>query len=219
MNPTKQNKQIRATYSTNAFRVSYPALYEAKETLTPGVKRYSCVMMFPKEALANQFILNKHAAAPWITTDNLKSFYNEIIKVAKANFGPEAIPSLKMPAFRDGDQPRQDGKIVENEKGYIILRASSVDKPKNLRQDKTVITNPNELYPGCWARAIIVIAPFTKASRGVTLYLSGLQKLADDAPFSSRPRVEDEFDAVAMDGIDAQGAGVVSSDVTPPWMQ
>jgi hypothetical protein len=83
-----------------------------------------------------------------------------------------------------------------------------------LRQDKTVITDPSELYPGCWVRAVLTIVPFLKPNHGVTVYLAGIQKLADDATFSSRPRVEDEFDAVASETTDAAGAGQLTKN---PW--
>ena len=91
------------------------------------------------------------------------------------------------------------------------------DKPKCLRQDKTVITDPNELYPGCWARAVLTIAPFLKPQHGVTIYLAGVQKLADDLTFSSRPRAEDEFDAIAVEGQAADGSGVVAQEEKDPW--
>jgi hypothetical protein len=45
--------------------------------------------------------------------------------------------------------------------------------------------------------------------------LAGVQKLADDATFSSRPRVEDEFDAVAAEGQEGTGAEVVNSEELP----
>lgn len=210
------NKQIRTTYQTPAFRLSYPALFEARETLN-GDKKFGLTMLFPKAEMVQQLKAAKHAASTWMPTDSMKAFYQEILRVARGNFGPDVdLKSLKLTRFRDGDQPKESGKIDENEKGYIVVRTTSKDKPKCLRQDKTEITDPGEVYAGCWVRAILTIAPFLKPQHGVTIYLAGIQKLADDTAFSGRPRVEDEFDAVAAEGgaVDAAGAGTIAKN---PW--
>lgn len=208
-----QSKQVRVVYQTPAFRLSYPALFEARETLN-GDFKFSATMLFPKAETAARLKAEKHAAATWVPTDGMKAFYQEIVRVARANFGPDVdLGTLKLTRFRDGDKPKESGKTDENEKGYIIIRTTSKDKPKCLRQDKTIIVDAGELYPGCWVRAVLTIAPFSKPTHGVTVYLAGIQKLADDAPFSSRPRVEDEFDAVAAD-TDAPGAGILEKN---PW--
>lgn len=157
-------------------------------------------MLFPKAETVQLLTNAKHPATTWMPKDNMKAFWQEIVRIARANFGPDVnLATLKLTNFRDGDKPKASGKTDENEKGYIVVRTTSKEKPKCLRQDKTVITDAGELYPGCWARAILTIAPFTQPQHGVTIYLAGIQKLADDNTFSSRPRVEDEFDAVAAD--------------------
>ena len=221
-------KQMRVTYQTPAFRLSYPSLFEAKPTLNdkPGAPdlKYGITMLFPKKAVAEALKAQKHKAAQWMSTDNCMGFWSEIVKVARGNFGPEInLQGLKLTKFRDGDKPKEtSGKIEENEKGFIVVRTTSKDKPQCLRQDKTVITDPGELYAGCWVRGLLTIAPFYKPNHGVTIYLAGVQKLADDAPFSSRPRAEDEFDAVAMDqsGVtSADGSGPVVSEGPNPWEQ
>ena len=215
------DKQVRTTYITPAFRLSYPALFEAKAVMgDESKKRFSATMLFPKASITAALKSQKHAASTWMPTDNCQAFYQEIVKVARANFGPDvSLPTLKLTKFRDGDKPKEGtGKTDENEKGYIVVRSSTETRPDCLRQDKTRISDPNELYAGCWVRAVLTIAPFLKPQRGVTVYLAGIQKLADDTTFSSRPRAEDEFDAVASEG----GAGVVaegapSAATKDPW--
>ena len=213
---TQQNsKQVRTTYITPAFRLSYPALFEAVAVMGDETKKkFSVTMLFPKKSTVDRLKAAKHPASTWMPTDNCAGFYQEIVKVARANFGPDVdLKSLKLTKFRDGDKPKDSGKIEENDKGYIVARASSATRPDCLRSDKTRITDPTELYPGCWVRAVVTIAIFTKPSRGVTIYLAGVQKLADDSTFSSRPRAEDEFDAVAADGAPVDGSGVVMEDI------
>ena len=196
---TQNTKQIRVTYQTPAFRLSYPALFEAVETLN-GDKKFMATMLFPKADVAAKLKAEKHPAATWMPADNMKALYQEVVRVARSNFGPD-------------------------EKGYIVIRTTSKEKPKCLRQDKTVIgpEGASELYPGCWVRAVLTIAPFLKPNHGVTVYLAGIQKLADDTAFSSRPRVEDEFDAVASSsapaGVAAGAVGAVGEGAVTknPW--
>lgn len=208
---TQQNKQVRSTYITPAFRLSYPALFEARAVMgNEAKKQFGITMLFPKKSTAEAMKAAKHPASTWLPVDNCMGLYNEILKIGRANFGPEVdLKSLKLTKFRDGDKPKDSGKIEEQDKGFIVVKSSSKDRPDCLRQDKTRITDASELYPGCWCRAVLTVAVFLKPQRGVTIYLAGVQKLADDTPFSSRPRAEDEFDAVATETTDATGAGAV----------
>ena len=203
---TPNNKQIRFTYKTPAFRLSYPALFEPQAVMGDETKKkYGVTMLFPKKSLVETMTAANHPAAKYMSKDNCAAIYQEICKVARGNFGPEVdLKSLKLTKFRDGDKAKDSGKTDDNEKGYIVVRTSSNEKnkPQCIDQATKAITDPTLLYPGCWVRAILTVAPFYKPQHGVTLYLVGIQKLADDATFSSRPRVEDEFDAVAVEAVD-----------------
>jgi hypothetical protein len=214
------DKQIRSTYTTAAFRLSYPALFEPVAVMgNEAKKKYSATMLFPKKSLVATLTAQKHPAATWMPQDNCAGLYQEVVKIARANFGPDVdLKTLKLTKFRDGDKPKEtSGKVDENEKGYIVLRASSDTRPDVLRGDKTRIADAAEVYPGCWVRAVLTVAPFVHkvGGRGVTIYLAGIQKLADDTTFSSRPRAEDEFDAVAT----GEGAGPASAigEEKDPW--
>lgn len=202
-------QRVIKQFQTGAFRLSYPALLEAVDARLnkvgiPTAKdlKFGCTMLFPKSATVAKLKAEKHPAAQFMSDDNCAGLYQTICQVARGNFGPEVdLTSLRLAKLRDGDKPRpQKGTIDENAVGYIWARATSKEKPTLLRQDKTVITDATELYAGCWVRAVLTVAPFTAPEHGVTLYLAGIQKLADDQRFSSRVRCEDEFDAVASEG-------------------
>lgn len=220
MTTNKKDKSVRIIYQTPAFRLSYPALFAPKDDLN-GNPKYSAQMLFPKTALAKTLKTAKGPGYLWVSEDNLKGLYMECVKVAKQTFGPEVdLTALKMPNFRDGDKPKSNGSKDDNAVGMIVINASSKEKPRCLRQDKTDITDESELYPGCWCRAVLCISAFNKPmAKGVTLYLNGIQKLADDQTFSGRPRVEDVFDDTAAEvgGV----SGEISSVDTevPPWME
>jgi len=215
------NKQVRSTYTTAAFRLSYPALFEPVAVMgNEAKKKYSVTMLFPKKSLVAQLVAQKHPAATWMPTDNCAGFYQEVVKIARANFGPDVdLKSLKLTKFRDGDKPKDSGKVDENEKGYIVLRASSDTRPDVLRGDKTRIADAAEVYPGCWVRAVLTVSPFVHkvGGRGVTIYLAGIQKLADDTTFSSRPRAEDEFDAVATGEGSVPAPAAIPAGEKDPW--
>lgn len=217
----QNNKQIRVTYITPAFRLSFPALFEPVAVMGDETKKkYGATMLFPKKSTVEALKAVNHPAAKYMAADNCAAFYQEMCKVARGNFGPDVdVKSLKITKFRDGDKPRDSGKLDDNEKGYIVVRTSTGEKnkPQCIDQAKKPITDPSILYPGCWVRAVLTVAPFVKPTRGVTVYLVGVQKLADDTTFSSRPRVEDEFDAVAVEAVDplSNGGVEVPTDELP----
>jgi hypothetical protein len=158
-------------------------------------------MLFPKPALAKELKAKKHPAATWIDENVVAGLWAEIQAVARGNFGPDVdMGGLKLPKFSDGDKPKENGKMEDTAAGCVVVKTTSKDKPQLFRQDKTPITDASELYAGCWVRAVLTVAPFLKPQHGVTIYLAGIQKLADDQAFSGRPRCEDEFDAVAQEG-------------------
>lgn len=218
------NKQFRETFLTPAFRLSYPALFQPKATLNskPGAEdlKFGCTMLFPKKATAEKLKAEKHAASVWIQPDG-GALWTVIQKVARANFGPDVdLASLKLTKFRDGDKPKDNGKMEESAGGFWVVKTTSKDKPDTMRGDKTRIIekDQNELYAGCWVRAVLTVAPFLKPQRGVTIYLAGIQKLADDVAFSGRPRCEDEFDAVAAEQGGFPGASAGFPDASPAPM-
>lgn len=226
---TQKNTQVRKTFQTPAFRLSYPALLEAQDARMikqgpPTAKdmKFGCTMLFPKKETVIALKAQKHPASTWMSDDNCAALYQTIQQVARGNFGPDVnLSTLKIVKFHDGDAPRQKtGTIDENARGYVWVKATSREKPQLFRQDKTPITDAAELYPGCWVRAVLTVAPFTMPEHGVTLYLAGIQKLADDQTFSSRPRCEDEFDAVAAEGqgfMGATDAAPASAAPKQPW--
>ena len=63
------------------------------------------------------------------------------------------------------------------------------------------ITDPLEVYSGCYVRASITFYPFnTNGNRGIACGLQNIQKWCDGEPLNGRVRAEDEFDA--LDDVD-----------------
>lgn len=213
----KPNKTIRSTYVTTAFRLSYPQLFEAKPDLSNRM-RYSCSMLFPKAEVVAKMKQTNHPAAGYCAADNCKGFWGEVVKIARANFGEEVdLRTLKLPAFKDGDKPKPTtGKVEETTIGFVVVRATSKDKPSCMDASKVIITDPADIYAGCWVRAVLTIAPFVHSGNGVTVYLAGLQKICDDTAFSGRPRVDDVFDEVQQEAAPTGAGATTTSEM--PWM-
>ena len=70
-----------------------------------------------------------------------------------------------------------------------------INVPVLSMRDMTPITEPSELYPGCYARAYIyayVWEPYMK-KQGVGFILDHVQKLRDGKSFSAKKPVEQVF--------------------------
>ena len=114
------NKQITKNHVTAAFRLSYPALFTPVQVLGQGKLKYNVTMLFPKKttfaallAAGSPVAVNKLAA-----NDDCAGLKQEIVAIARANFGPEVdLKTLRLTKFRDGDAPKDSGKIEENDKG------------------------------------------------------------------------------------------------------
>lgn len=161
---------------TPKFRVSYPAVFEAKAYEEGQAPKYSLVMLFDKKA-------------------DLKELKRAAENAAMEKFGPkEKRPkNFRMP-FRDGDEDRSDTPGYENS---IFVTASSKQRPGVVDQQRTQLISEEDFYAGCYARAtLIAFAYDTKGNKGVSFSLQNVQKLADGEKFSGRKNAEDEFDSV-----------------------
>ena len=123
------------------------------------------------------------------------------IEVAKqeslAKWGGKIPPNLKMP-LRDGDIDRPDDPNYTN--AYFV-NANSNERPGVVDRRRVPITDPLEVYSGCYVRASITFYPFnTNGNRGVACGLQNIQKWCDGEPLNGRVRAEDEFDA--LDDVD-----------------
>lgn len=193
------NKVYREFIKTPVGRLSFPALFEKTETPN-GKLCYSATLAFPKDEA---------------TKTSLRAIKAAMENVARKNFGETInIKTLKFKAFKDGNVPNTQGVVRDEWKDCYVLTVQTNNRPGLVGPDgKTYITDPDELYAGCWVRAHLVVCPFNHpvGGRGVTLFLNNLQKIKDDAPFAGGPRAEDVFDAVASEG--DGGVPVADDDV------
>ena len=111
-----------------------------------------------------------------------------------------ALQLRAMHAVNDG--MRDSGEEFGSEcKGCYVITVSSKQKPIVVDNMRNAITDPLEVYSGCYVRASLSMYPFnTNGNRGIACGLQNVQKWCDGEPLNGRVRAEDEFDA--LDDVD-----------------
>ena len=167
--------------TTGKVRFSYVHAFEPRED-NNGQEKYSVTLLIPK---ADKQTLKKIEAA---------------IENAKANF-QEKNPGKKFPAnmhttLHDGDGVKETGDEYGPEcKGHMVISVSSKMKPVVVYADKTPMTEPTELYSGCYGRAVINFFVYNTAGKiGVSAGLNGLMKLEDGEPLSGSIVTDADWD-------------------------
>jgi hypothetical protein len=160
---------------TPEFRVSYPHLFTPQSPDPKSKKKFSVTMLFPKDP---------NGKSPMgLSPDGKPRSISEVIRAAKiSEFGPDKKDwpgGLRSPVL-DGDDPDFEGKAEY--KGHWVIKASTGEeqRPSVVGRDMTPITEANEVYPGCYARAYVYAYVYTFMGRqGVTFILDHVQKLRD----------------------------------------
>lgn len=157
---------------TPKFRVSFPNVFEP--TSFNGSKpNYNIQMIFDEDA-------------------DLSEMEALVQKKAKEKF-PKGKPKKFKNPLRDGDE-----KDMEMYKGKIFAGAKSLYKPGLVDKNLKDIINPEEFYPGCYARATLTAYGYDQAgNQGVAFGLQNIQKLGDGDRFGGKAEAANDFDVVA----------------------
>lgn len=163
---------------TGKVRASFVHVFEPA-SVNGSEPKYSCSFIIPKSD--TETIAAIQAAIKQAKEDGV------------AKFGGKIPPNLKMP-LRDGDIDRPDDP---NYADCYFVNANSKEKPGVVDRRRIPITDPLELYSGCYVRASLNFFAFnTNGNKGVACGLQNLQKWCDGEPLGGRVRAEDEFDAL-----------------------
>jgi len=171
--------------TTPEFRVSFPALFEAKLNTLSNKTEFSCQMIFEKTAdLAPLKKMAKDCA--------IEKWSNKI---------PEKLRS----PFRDGDEYNETADNQREElAGKIFINCKSKQRPGLVDGNLQAIIDQGDFYGGCYARATIrAYAYDQKGNRGVAFGLLNVQKLRDGEPFSGKLKAEDDFSPINEEEIEA----------------
>ena len=142
---------------------------------------------------------------------------NQAIEAAKEygaakKWGGKVPANLKTP-MHDGNIERQDDP---NYKDMVYFNASSKDAPQIVGRRKEVITDPLQVYSGCYCNVSVNFYPFsTGGNRGVAVGLGNIQFVKDGDQLAGRTTAATDFDS--LDGDD--GFTSVSESSLPDWMK
>lgn len=138
-----------------------------------------------EEAIAYKFGKSLTLAGIEAETDPKKK---ALFKKQRAKF--------KMP-IKSSDVDAGDWAGFDEGTYYAKFWTGENNPPKVFDQGRNEITDSSQMYSGCYAWASIE-AGGNKRDDGnsVSLYLGGIQKLADGEPFAGRRNVDDDFDVI-----------------------
>jgi hypothetical protein len=169
---------------TGKVRASFVHVFEP-QSINGSEPKYSCSFIIPKSD--TETIRAVQAAIEQAKQDGI------------SKWGGKIPPNLKLP-LRDGDIDRPDDTAYAD--SYFI-NANSKEKPGVVDRRRLPVTDPLELYSGCYVRASIQFFPFnTNGNRGIAAGLGNIQKWVDGEPLNGRARAEDEFGALDADDDD-----------------
>ena len=174
---------------TGKVRFSYVSVFEPKAPNGGGEAKYSVTLLIPKSDTA--------------TLEKIKAAMAE----ARENFckrnGASALPVKPNHTLHDGDGTRDSGDPYGPEcKGCYVITVGSKNKPVIVDNFRNEITDPGEVYSGCYGRAAINFYGYnSNGKKGISAGLLSIQKLHDGEPFGTVGSASD-FDDDYSDGAD-----------------
>lgn len=169
---------------TPQFRASYPHLLKPKLNTLSKKEEYSVAALFPVgtdfsalKAAAQEAIIRKWGADKSFWPQNLKLPFKEQgtrFLIDKATNRP-VIDANGKPVLQPG-----------YEAGGIFMDFKSTERPGVVNERVELVTDPNEIYAGCWCIAQVRVGAYDNAgNRGVSFYLQNLQKVKDGEPLGT----------------------------------
>jgi len=166
--------------TTPIFRVSFPNIF-TPTSFDGGPAKYGVSMLF-EPAKFSEADKKAWAAMKALADEVSKNAFKKALKDLPDNFKK---------AFRRGEEKEGlDGYGP----GIIFVNATSKMKPGLIDKDKTIITDQESFYAGCYARATVVCFSFDNKGKGIAFGLNNLQKVRDGEAFSGRTDASEDFD-------------------------
>lgn len=167
---------------TGKVRFSYCNIFEPREPQGGGDPKYSVTLLIPKSDTAT---LNKIKLA---IADAREAFCSRN--------GANALPARPNHTLHDGDGMRDSGEEFGSEcKGCYVITVSSRQKPIVVDNMRNAITDPLEVYSGCYGRAAINFFGYSNnGKKGISAGLLSIQKLHDGEALGGSRGSADDFD-------------------------
>ncbi|UTG84513.1 DUF2815 family protein [Bacillus paranthracis] len=169
---------------TEKIRLSFAHLFEPY-AINGGEPKYSVSILIPKTAKK--------------TLAKLDAAVEAAKEEGKGKWGGKIPHNLKLPV-RDGDLERPDDPAYV---GHVFFTASSKSRPDiakpngkdaNGKTKFLIITDPDEVYSGCYAKASLNAYPFNaNGNRGIAIGLNSIVKVQDGEPLGGRSSINEDF--------------------------
>lgn len=174
---------------TGKVRFSFCNVFEPRASEDGGDPKYSVMLLIPKSDA--------------VTLNKIKAAMAEAREVFCRKNGANALPANPVNPLHDGDgvKPNTGEPYGPECKGCYVMNASSSAKNKPVVVDafRNVITDPAEVYSGCYGRAAINFYGYSNKRKGIGCGLLSVQKLHDGEPFGTVGSADD-FDDDYQDG-------------------
>lgn len=174
--------------TTGTVRLSYAHLFEPHAAFEGQDPKFSCVIMIPKSDTATYEKLRKAQQVALEEGKNTK-------------FGGK-IPKNWGDTIKDGDE---DADLDQNPEyaghWYLSVGAQASRPPVIVDRRRQQITDPTEVYSGCYARVSLnAFAYSVQVNKGVSFGLNAVQKVADGEQFGGgKVDIESTFDDLGDD--------------------
>lgn len=175
---------------TGKVRFSFCHIFEPQAPLNGGDPKYSVTLLIPKSDTA--------------TLDKIKAAMADARELYCKKNGAAALPPKPNTTLHDGDGLRPGGDPFGPEcKGCYVITVSSKQKPVVVDAFRNEISNPSEVYSGCYGRASINFYGYnTAGKKGISAGLLSIQKLSDGEPFGTVGSADDFNDGYSEAGAD-----------------
>ncbi len=146
------DKDLIVKMISPVFRLSHPHLFKAQAPNQRDTPKFQATMLLEK----GTDLMGCTLATPEVPS--VKISLKQLIDNAKIKkFGPkDKWPKTLKSPVKDGDDPAvhttKKGEIKEGYKGHwaIKMTASEDQRPGVVDVQGTPITNPSDIYPGCY---------------------------------------------------------------------
>jgi Protein of unknown function (DUF2815) len=184
---------------TSEVRFSFPHLFEPAKAQGAAEAKYSLSLLFPHPSKLSGKALEDYNAC--ITA--LKAAAQQ---AAKDKWGDKLPTKLKTPFLDQGDYEYEG-----YEKGAILIRVTSKQKPGIVDAKVQPIIDSSQIYPGCYGKVSIrAFAYDQNGNRGISFGLQNVQKTRDGESIGGRASPESDF--APVEGGEAAGAEGLSAD-------
>ena len=166
---------------TGKVRFSFCNVFEPKAS-DDGEPKYGLTILIPKNDTA--------------TMGKIKAAMAEARETFCKKNGASALPASPINPLHDGDgvKPSSGEPYGPECKGCYVMALSSKQKPVIVDAFRNPITDPNEVYSGCYGRVAINFYGYSNKKKGIGAGLQSIQKLHDGEPLGGARGSADDFD-------------------------